>query len=64
MPDIALVVIARPVLSRSFYAQMVGRGTRIAPEKRDLLVLDFVPQNCRHAKGPRRMSAGSHRCRC
>lgn len=49
VPQIALVAIARPVLSRAFYAQMVGRGTRIAPGKRDLLVLDFVPGNCRHA---------------
>ena len=49
VPQIALVAIARPVLSRSFYAQMVGRGTRIAPGKRDLLVLDFVPSNCRHS---------------
>lgn len=49
VPEIALVAIARPVLSRSFYAQMVGRGTRIAPGKLDLLVLDFVPGNCRHA---------------
>ncbi|HEX5052524.1 MAG TPA: DEAD/DEAH box helicase [Planctomycetota bacterium] len=49
VPEIALVAIARPVLSRSFYAQMVGRGTRIAPGKADLLVLDFVPSNCRHS---------------
>ncbi len=49
VPQIALVAIARPVLSRSFYAQMVGRGTRIAPGKQDLLVLDFVPSNCRHS---------------
>ena len=49
VPEIALVAIARPVLSRSFYAQMVGRGTRIAPQKKDLLVLDFVPTNCRHS---------------
>lgn len=49
VPEIALVAIARPVLSRSFYAQMVGRGTRIAPGKQDLLVLDFVPTNCRHS---------------
>jgi superfamily II DNA or RNA helicase len=49
VPEIALVAIARPVLSRSFYAQMVGRGTRIAPGKTDLLVLDFVPSNCRHS---------------
>lgn len=48
VPQIAMVAIARPVLSRSFYAQMVGRGTRIAPGKQDLLVLDFVPGNCRH----------------
>jgi len=49
VPDIALVAIARPVLSRSFYAQMVGRGTRPAKGKQDLLVLDFVPGNCRHS---------------
>ncbi len=49
VPDIALVAIARPVLSRSFYAQMVGRGTRLAPDKENLLVLDFVPTNCRHS---------------
>ena len=49
VPRISLVAIARPVLSRPFYAQMVGRGTRIAPGKRDLLVLDFVPGNCRHS---------------
>lgn len=49
VPEIALVAIARPVLSRAFYAQMVGRGTRIAKGKQDLLVLDFVPTNCRHS---------------
>ncbi len=49
VPEISLVAIARPVLSRAFYAQMVGRGTRIAPGKQDLLVLDFVPANCRHS---------------
>ena len=49
VPQIALVAIARPVLSRSFYAQMVGRGTRIHDDKQDLLVLDFVPGNCRHS---------------
>jgi superfamily II DNA or RNA helicase len=49
VPEIALVAVARPVMSRSFYAQMVGRGTRIAPGKTDLLVLDFIPANCRHS---------------
>ncbi len=49
VPEISLVAVARPVLSRPFYAQMVGRGTRLAPGKNDLLVLDFAPQNCRHS---------------
>lgn len=49
VPQISLVAVARPVLSRSFYAQMIGRGTRIAPGKKDLLVLDFLPGNCRHS---------------
>ncbi|MFT7676138.1 MAG: superfamily II DNA or RNA helicase [Planctomycetota bacterium] len=49
VPPISLVAIARPILSRSFYAQMVGRGTRISPGKEDLLVLDFLPGNCRHS---------------
>ena len=43
------MAIARPILSRSFYAQMVGRGTRLSPGKEDLLVLDFLPGNCRHS---------------
>lgn len=49
VPAISLVAIARPILSRSFYAQMVGRGTRLSPGKKDLLVLDFLPGNCRHS---------------
>lgn len=49
VPAISLVAIARPILSRSFYAQMVGRGTRLSPGKQDLLVLDFLPGNCRHS---------------
>lgn len=31
IPDIECVVIARPTRSRTLYAQMVGRGTRLAP---------------------------------
>jgi len=41
-PPIALVGVARPTKSRSLYAQMVGRGTRIFPGKTDCLVVDFV----------------------
>jgi superfamily II DNA or RNA helicase len=41
-PLTSLVGIARPTKSRALYAQMVGRGTRIAPGKSDCIVLDFI----------------------
>lgn len=49
-PQTACVAIARPTKSTPLYQQMVGRGTRLAPEsgKRDCLVLDFVGQAGRH----------------
>ncbi|MGH9294101.1 MAG: DEAD/DEAH box helicase [Acidimicrobiales bacterium] len=42
LPETACIVIARPTLSPLLYAQMVGRGTRIAPGKGDCLVLDLA----------------------
>lgn len=47
-PETACVAIARPTKSRALYAQMVGRGTRLAPGKTDCLVLDLAPSNSRH----------------
>jgi superfamily II DNA or RNA helicase len=41
-PDIGCVVILRATQSRVAYQQMVGRGTRTAPGKTDLLLLDFL----------------------
>jgi superfamily II DNA or RNA helicase len=41
-PSIECVIILRPTKIRSFYAQMVGRGTRIHPGKENLLLLDFL----------------------
>jgi superfamily II DNA or RNA helicase len=41
-PSINCVTILRPTQSRPLYSQMVGRGTRIAPGKTDLLLLDFL----------------------
>ena len=41
-PSIDCVIVLRPTKIRSFYAQMVGRGTRIHPGKSDLLLLDFL----------------------
>lgn len=39
-PDVDCVYILRPTKSLVLYMQMVGRGTRIAPGKKDLLLLD------------------------
>ncbi|MFT4979349.1 MAG: superfamily II DNA or RNA helicase [Myxococcota bacterium] len=41
-PGVACVAMARPTKSVSLYTQMVGRGMRLAPDKEDCLVLDFV----------------------
>ena len=48
-PATSCVAVCRPTKSRALYAQMIGRGTRIAEGKEDLLVLDFAPANERHS---------------
>jgi superfamily II DNA or RNA helicase len=47
-PDIDCVVVLRPTKIRSLYCQMVGRGTRTAPGKDHLLLLDFLWHTDRH----------------
>jgi len=47
-PEVECVAIARPTKSRALYAQMIGRGTRLAPGKERVLVLDFVGNTRRH----------------
>ncbi len=41
-PGVSCIAMARPTRSEGMYAQCVGRGTRLAPGKKDCLVLDFV----------------------
>lgn len=41
-PDVDCVVMLRPTRSTALYAQAVGRGTRLAPGKDNLLLLDFL----------------------
>ncbi len=41
-PGIDLIAMLRPTMSASLYCQMAGRGLRIAPDKKDCLVLDFA----------------------
>lgn len=47
-PDVDCVIVLRPTKVRSLYSQMVGRGTRLAPGKDHLLLLDFLWHTERH----------------
>ena len=47
-PRINCVILARPTKSKLLYAQMVGRGTRLHPEKTDLMVVDVVDNSRTH----------------
>lgn len=47
-PSVDCVVVLRPTKVRSLYSQMVGRGTRLSPGKKDLLLLDFLWLTDRH----------------
>ncbi len=41
-PGVSCIAMARPTRSSGLYAQCVGRGTRLFPDKKDCLILDFV----------------------
>lgn len=47
-PDIDCVVVLRPTKVRSLYAQATGRGLRLAPNKKDCLILDFLWLSTKH----------------
>ena len=47
-PPVDCVVVLRPTKVRSLYSQMVGRGTRPSPGKKNLLLLDFLWMTDRH----------------
>lgn len=47
-PSVDCIVVLRPTKVRSLYCQMVGRGTRLSPEKDHLLLLDFLWHTERH----------------
>lgn len=48
-PTIDCVIVLRPTRSRSLFSQMVGRGTRIANGKDNLLLLDFLWLHEKHS---------------
>jgi DNA repair protein RadD len=47
-PNVDCVALMRATMSPGLYYQMVGRGFRIAPGKKDTLVLDFGDNVVRH----------------
>jgi ATP-dependent helicase IRC3 len=48
-PGIEYVVHAKPTKSSLLYIQMTGRGTRLAPGKKDCLIIDIVDVTLRHS---------------
>ncbi len=47
-PDVEVLLMARPTLSKVIYLQQLGRGTRKAPGKECLIVFDFVDNASRY----------------
>lgn len=47
-PIVDCIVVLRPTKVRSLYCQMIGRGTRLAPGKDHLLILDFLWMTGKH----------------
>ncbi len=50
-PDVEVLLMARPTLSKIVYMQQLGRGTRKAAGKESLLVFDFVDNPGRYNAG-------------
>ncbi len=48
-PDVSCIICLRPTRIRSLYTQMIGRGTRLAPGKENLLILDFLWLSEKHS---------------
>jgi len=48
-PTISAIVLARPTQSPVLFSQCVGRGTRLAPNKKDLVVIDVVDGTMTHS---------------
>lgn len=47
-PELEVLLMARPTLSKVLYMQQLGRGTRKAPGKEELVVFDFIDNASRY----------------
>ncbi|OAQ20344.1 DEAD/DEAH box helicase [Thermosulfurimonas dismutans] len=48
-PAVDCLLLARPTASKALYIQMVGRGLRLYPGKKNCLVIDLVDNSSRHS---------------
>ena len=44
-PDVECVICLRPTMSKALWKQMCGRGSRLAPDKDELLLIDLTDNN-------------------
>lgn len=47
-PSTDIILLARPTQSQGLAIQMIGRGLRTAPNKKDCLIIDFVDTTKKH----------------
>ena len=47
-PNVDLIAVLRPTQSPGLYVQIIGRGMRNAPDKKDCIILDFARNIQRH----------------
>lgn len=45
LPETECIIVARPTRSKGLYVQMVGRGLRLWPNKKECVLLDFGDRN-------------------
>ena len=48
LPTLSCIIMARPTKSGLLYTQCIGRGTRIHPEKENLIVIDLTDNSLKH----------------
>jgi superfamily II DNA or RNA helicase len=56
LPQLECVIMARPTESRALFVQCLGRGLRLAPAKRECVVLDLTDNCLRHRLAPQNLS--------
>ncbi|GHO82981.1 DEAD/DEAH box helicase [Dictyobacter formicarum] len=55
-PQTSCIIMARPTKSRALFTQCVGRGTRLAPGKKDAIILDITDNCLKHRIQPLTLS--------